>query len=64
MSNIDRQELKIQALTQRIAELTAEYENKIADLRVAFTVTSAELEQAREEQEANAQDGQVVPADG
>lgn len=54
MSNIDKQELKIQALTQRIAELTAEYENKVADLRVAYTVINAELEDLKSGQESDA----------
>lgn len=35
---MDKKDLKIEALTQRIAELTAGYENVIADLRVELTI--------------------------
>ena len=41
------EELKMQALLERIAGLTADYENKIADLRVAFTVVSQERDELR-----------------
>lgn len=34
---MDENELKVTALTQRIGELTSEYEGKIADLRVLVT---------------------------
>jgi len=44
--NITPDGMKMQALLERIAELTAEYENKIADLRVAYTVVSQQLEDA------------------
>lgn len=40
-------DLKIQALLERISNLTATYENQVADLRVALTVS----EQVREQQE-------------
>lgn len=39
---IDVKDLKIQALTERVASLTADYENKVADLRVELTVVSHE----------------------
>lgn len=39
--------MKMQALLERIASLTAEYENKIADLRVSYTVLTRELEECR-----------------
>lgn len=38
-----REELKIEALSQRIAELTAGYEVRIADLRVELTLLSDQL---------------------
>lgn len=60
MSNIDAKELKSQALTQRVAELTAEYENKIADLRVALTIVSAELEELKAD---GAQDNDAGPSE-
>ena len=46
---MDEKELKIQALTERIAELTAGYENKVADLRVALTLQAQQLEDAKKE---------------
>lgn len=52
MSNIDRNELKVQALTERVAQLTAEYENKIADLRVELTVVTNESQERISELEA------------
>lgn len=54
---MDRKDLKIEALLQRVASLTAEYENRVADLRVELTEQAqqnadlqgrvAELEQER-----------------
>jgi hypothetical protein len=45
---MDRNELKVQALLEKISTLTTQYENQVADLRVELTMTSAELEAARE----------------
>lgn len=45
----EEKDLKIQALTQRLAEIVAEYENKVADLRVAFTVLTSQAEQLQGE---------------
>lgn len=39
--------MKMQGLLERIAQLTAEYENKIVDLRVAFTIASQERDEIR-----------------
>lgn len=36
--------LKVQALLERIAELTAKYEDKIADIRADFTLAVEELQ--------------------
>ena len=49
MSN--KLELKNQALLERISTLTAEYENKVADLRVELTITSRERDSLRTEVE-------------
>lgn len=46
---MDKQDLKIEALRQRIAEITAQYEDRIADLRVELTVLSQELEGFKKE---------------
>lgn len=48
------EEMKMQALLERIAALTAEYENKVADLRVAYTIVSQEKEELRAQLEAEA----------
>lgn len=42
---MDKNELKVIALRERIAQLTAEYEDKVADLRVALTISEAEKEE-------------------
>lgn len=52
MENVlDEKDLKIQALLEDISQLTTQYKNQIADLRVALTVTSQKLEQANAELE-------------
>lgn len=56
-NNTTPEGMKMQALLERIAELTAEYENKVADLRVAFTMVSKQLE------EANASLAELQPAE-
>lgn len=40
----DRKDLKIQALLEKIANLTASYEDQVADLRVELTMVADELE--------------------
>lgn len=49
MSEVTPEGLKIQALLERVSSLTAEYENKVADLRVELTVVSRELESLRKQ---------------
>lgn len=56
---MDEKELKIQALLERVAELTTGYEDKIASLRVALTVQAQQLEDSKKE---NA-DVEVAPSD-
>lgn len=60
---MDKNQLKIQALLEKISNLTTNYENQIADLRVDLTMTTQELQDAvqrieeykvREELEATA----------
>lgn len=43
----DRKDLKIQALLEKISELTANYENKIAELRIDLTLQNNELNDSR-----------------
>jgi hypothetical protein len=45
---MDRKDLKIEALLQRITTLTAQYENQVADLRVELTLTTRELEEIKD----------------
>lgn len=49
---MDEKDLKIQALRERIGELTVHYEDKIADLRVALTVASNNAQQTDQPVEA------------
>ena len=51
---MDRKDLKIQALLERIRDLTTNYENQVADLRVELTVVNSELTELKgAEEEAN-----------
>lgn len=48
--SIDRKDLKIQALLEKVASLTQSYENQVADLRVELTISehkAKEMEQAQ-----------------
>lgn len=40
---VDRKDLKIQALLERVSSLTTQYENQAAEFRVEITVLSEEL---------------------
>lgn len=51
--------LKIQALKESISNLVANYEEKIADLRVEITVLSQRLQQAEQELQSRAEDIEV-----
>lgn len=46
---MDRNELKTQALLEKISSLTTNYENQIADLRVEVTMLSNELQHTQQE---------------
>lgn len=43
-TQLDRKDLKIQALLEKVSSMTAQYENQVADLRVDLTIVSQELE--------------------
>lgn len=49
---MDRKDLKIQALLEKISSLTTNYENQVAELRVDLTITSNELQEVKAELEA------------
>jgi hypothetical protein len=46
---MDKNELKVTALLERVSEITTQYENRVADLRVDITVLSQELGEAQAE---------------
>ena len=46
---MDKNELKNQALLERVSSLTTQYENQVADLRVELTLVSQERDQLRSE---------------
>ncbi len=61
---LDRKDLKIQALLERISQLTTQYESQVSDLRVELTVVSQELEGYRQrEAEATEPDVEEVKED-
>ena len=39
---LDRKDLKIQALLEKVSNLTTQYENQVADLRVELTMSEIE----------------------
>lgn len=49
-----KEELKIVALTQRIAEITANYEENLADIRADFTLLKEEHERLKAESVSDA----------
>ena len=48
---MDRNELKIQALLEKISSLTANYENQVADYRVEITLLTQRVEELENQQE-------------
>lgn len=55
---MDEKDLKITALTQRIGELSSEYEERIADLRVAITQQQQLIDSSSDQEEVL--EGEVV----
>lgn len=49
---MDRNELKVQALLEKVSNLTTNYENQVADLRVDVTLLSQENNSLKQELEA------------
>lgn len=49
---IDRKDLKIQALLEKVSNMTAQYENQVADLRVELTIATQELDQYHQQEAA------------
>jgi len=58
----DKKDLKILALRERVAQLTADYEDKIADLRVELTYISAELENYKPAEDGEKSDEGTLPS--
>jgi hypothetical protein len=50
---MDRNELKIQALLEKISNLTANYENQVADYRVEITFLTQRVEELEKQQEGD-----------
>ena len=48
-NTVDRKDLKIQALLEKLANNKAELENEIADLRVELTILNQELQSLKGE---------------
>ena len=47
VQELSRDEMKVMALRERVATLTAEYEDKIAELRIDLTILSNENEELK-----------------
>ena len=60
---MDKKDMKIAAYEERIAQLTTEYERKVADLRVELTVKDNELRQAQADLESATRGRTQEPAD-
>lgn len=57
---MDRNELKVMALRERVAQLTAEYEDKVADLRVELTIVSQELADLKGDSDESLEEGTLT----
>ena len=65
---MDKKDLKNQALLETVSEITTNYENRVADLRVEVTVLTAEKQALEEEvkrlNELVPKDNDPAPEDG
>lgn len=59
----DRKDLKIQALLEKVSNLTMNYENQVADLRVDLTLMSDALQLMQEQQDKDAEPTDVSEED-
>ena len=59
---MDKKDMKIAAYEERIAQLTTEYERKVADLRVELTVKDNELRQTQADLESATQGRNQEPS--
>lgn len=50
--NTDRNALKVQALLEKISNLTTNYENQVADMRVDITILGQENQELKAEVES------------
>lgn len=48
---MDRNELKSQALLERVSEISTTFESRVADLRVEITLQSQEIAELKQENE-------------
>lgn len=60
---LDRKDLKNQALLERVSNLTAQYENQSADLRVEYTLLEQEYRRVLNELEALKAEPEDVPVE-
>lgn len=65
---VDRKDLKIQALLEKISSQAANYENALADARVEITILTSDLQQAFQalrahEEAASVPQDEASPAD-
>ncbi len=56
-NEVDKLKYKVQALNERVAEITAQYENQVADLRVALTELAMENQELKQSVEAEEDSG-------
>lgn len=61
--NMDRKDLKVQALLEKVSSLTTEYTNQIADLRVEVTLVTEERDnlQAQLDELEKASETEEIP---
>lgn len=52
-NTLDRKDLKIQALLEKVSALTTQYENQVADLRVELTISENEREALEKQVQAS-----------
>lgn len=52
-TELDRKDLKIQALLEKLGEQTQTYENRIADLRVELTISEQNIRNLQDSQAAH-----------